>query len=236
MVAYEHIAIRRDNGDGTVSVRLYKFVARSASARSFTAPAGWERQDTSAMAAAATVCKYGDTSGLGDNLLIWPCIRWGWGGFSDPQVYFRDHTPAEWPVRQSVADWNTTVGIDSYWIWQTTACPAASTGKHCVNVYAAPYGSGELAAWTDYQYDDRSNRFIDGTVSIHFNTSKPQGDANMHRSTVCEELGHALGVGHNTDDNEGSCMNQSIGTTVPASDLYPGTNDKGLLTNVVYVD
>jgi hypothetical protein len=31
-------------------------------------------------------------------------------------------------------------------------------------------------------------------------------------------------------------MNQTTGTTVPPSDLYPGSNDKGLLTNVVYVD
>jgi hypothetical protein len=232
---FEHVSIRRVNTDGTVSVRMYTFVAGSAAVRSFTAPPGWVRHGRSASATSAAVCRYGDTLGLGDNTLIYPCVRWGHAGFSDPQVYFRDHTPAAWPVREAVADWNQTVGIDSYWIWNTTACPAASTGKHCVNVYAGAYGTDDLSAWIDYQYDDRSNRFIDGTVKVYFNTSYNHGNANQHRSTACEEIGHALGVGHNTDETEGSCMNQMVGP-VPVSDLHPGSNDRGLLTHVVYPD
>lgn len=156
-----------------------------------------------------------------------PCIAWRFNGWSDPQVYFRDHSGAAWPVDVAVAKWHEAVGIDSYYIWMSTGCPSTSTGKHCVNVYSQWYNNNSLA-WIDYAFDP-SRKFIDGSVAVHLNDRFSLAEDN--RSTVCEELGHALGVGHNYGERDASCMGQ----TIPGPDHpFPGSNDYGLLRYVVY--
>ena len=101
-------------------------------------------------------------------------VRWNKRGFGDPQVYFRDSSGSAWPVSASVTEWNRAVGADSYYIWHANGpCPAASTGKHCVPVTSAYYGSNWIGR---IQYSADANRyFIDGTVKVFLNSSHGPG-------------------------------------------------------------
>jgi len=102
-----------------------------------------------------------------------------------------------------------------------------STGKHCVDVYSEWHNNNSWA-WIDYAFDP-SRKFIDGSVIVHLNDRFSSTEDN--RSTVCEELGHALGVGHNYGERDISCM----GPTIPGPDYPdPGSNDFGLLRYAVY--
>jgi hypothetical protein len=127
-------------------------------------------------------------------------IRWAnTSGFADPQVYFRDHTPARWPVGAAVASWNSgcatngtcsiNPNIDSYHL-TSGSCPA---GRHCVHVYNANYGP----TWSGYAYVvwNSSYYLISGAVNVHFNDYYA-ANANQDRKTACHEIGHALGLGH----------------------------------------
>ncbi|WP_155374426.1 zinc metalloprotease [Catellatospora vulcania] len=155
------------------------------------------------------------------------CIYYSWreNSFADPQVYFRDHTPAEWPVRASVAEWNKARGVDSY--WTTGACPTG--GRHCVNVYAGNYGpnwEGGAVAKT-YMEVDYQVYFVDGTVQIKFNNYYFTA-GQSRRNAACHETGHALGVGHN--DRKWSCMYP----TQAGSSQIPNIYDIALLENYLY--
>jgi hypothetical protein len=181
-------------------------------------------------AALAAPCTWGHAEGF--DATLWPCIRWANNGWSDPQVYFRDWTPANWPVDVSVYEWNKAVGVDSYYIWHTTACPSTSTGKHCVNVYDATCpvpGLANKVGCTDYRITS-GNLFIDGSVKVYLNTAL-DGNGEDNRGTACHELGHALGVGHNQGEKSTSCL----AMTKPGPDnKYPSVEDYGLLKCRVY--
>ncbi|GGJ83915.1 hypothetical protein GCM10010123_12000 [Pilimelia anulata] len=151
-----------------------------------------------------------------------PPIRWTWSGYADPQVYFRDRTPANWPVREAVNGWNRSPGVDSF--WTGGACPRAR--KHCVEVRSGDFGKG-WAGNTTFKMTMGRN-FIDGTVLVRLNDRYANGAADR-RSTACHELGHALGVGHNT--STASCM-YAVDT---ASDpTQPHASDIDLLRRVIY--
>ena len=181
-------------------------------------------------AALAAPCTWGQAQGF--DAAAWPCVRWANNGWSDPQVYFRDWTPANWPVDVSVYEWNKAVGVDSYYMWHTTACPSVSTGKHCVNVYDAtcpvPGLSGKVGC-TDSVITS-GNLFVDGSVKVYLNTAL-DGNGEDNRGTACHELGHALGMGHNMRENGASCMGQSK----PGPDnKYPSAEDFSLLKCRIY--
>ncbi|WP_173085355.1 matrixin family metalloprotease [Phytohabitans rumicis] len=151
-------------------------------------------------------------------------FNWRWNGFSDPQIYFRDHTPAAWPVRASVTEWNRAVGVDSY--WTTGACPTG--GRHCVHVWNADYGDD----WVGHTYMevDSIGFFIDGLVWVELNDRFSSAEDN--RSTACHELGHALGLAHN--GSVSSCMYwQAIAGPDPR---LPLQTDYQVLTNILYRD
>lgn len=153
-----------------------------------------------------------------------PPIRWRWNGFSDPQVYFRDHTPTQWPVSASVSKWHEAVGIDSYWISGGSSCPGG--GRHCVNVYSGNYGAGWRGRAV-YSYDS-SRYFIDGSVRVELNNYYSSSADN--RGNTCHQLGHALGVDHNASTS--SCM---YGSSISGTDpQYPNSSDYNLLRYVIY--
>lgn len=167
-------------------------------------------------------CYYGTAYALESGRC--PAVKWRWNGFDDPQVYFRDHTPSQWPVSASVSKWHEAVGIDSYWISGGTACP--SGGRHCVHVYSGNYGYGWRGR-TLYSYDSY-RYFIDGSVKVELNDYYSNSYDN--RGNTCHQLGHALGVDHNTSTT--SCMySTSISGTDP---MYPNSSDYGLLRYVIY--
>jgi hypothetical protein len=223
----QHVVARRANPDGTTSVSIYR-AAPDVSAEQLYAKL--KAQGVTGLVDPSAPqpldvfqCYYGTAYALESGKC--PAIKWRWNGFSDPQVYFRDHTPARWPVSASVSKWHEAVGIDSYWISGGSSCPGS--GKHCVNVYSANYGATGWKGSTSYQYDS-SRYFIDGTVKVQLNDYYSSTADN--RGTTCHELGHALGVGHNTSTS--SCMySTSISGTDP---MYPNSSDYNLLRYVIY--
>jgi len=226
--------------DGTTSVTILEVPAGSTANQlsaqlKLAGVTGLVEANAGQVSALASTCQYGYALGLEDNPNLWPCVHWNNNGYNDPQVYFRDFTPAEWPVNASVYEWNKAVGVDSYYIWYNSAnCPSTSTGKHCVNVYQGtcpiPGLSGKVGC-TEYSYDLAHN-FIDGTVRVWLNSAL-DGNGEDNRGTTCHELGHALGVGHNQREPEksSSCMGMSI----PGPDHgYPNSEDYNLLKCRVY--
>ncbi len=203
---------------GVTTTALYQSL-RSAGVPGLIDPAARSQQSF-----AAVSCSYGRV----DTLTCSP-VRWNKRGFGDPQVYFRDSTSSAWPVSASVTEWNRAVGADSYYIWHANGpCPAASTGKHCVPVASAYYGSNWIGR-IDYSFD--ANRyFIDGSVRVYLNSS--HGPAEDYRSVACAQLGHTLGIGHNDASN--SCM---YSTRVSGPDArYPNSDDFGLIRYALYPD
>jgi hypothetical protein len=161
---------------------------------------------------------YGEAQYLG-NASCQP-LRWSWGGFSDPQVYFRDHTPSRWPVRDSVTKWNEAVGVDSYHTLST--CPGG--GRHCVHVWNANYGP----TWYGHTYMqfNSSNFFVEGTVVVHLNDYY---SPTLNREVTCHELGHALGLAHN--GHWSSCLFNDPG---PKPARIPNSPDFSVLRNILY--
>jgi len=203
---------------GVTAAALYQSL-RSAGVPGLVDPAAQSQQSIATLR-----CSWGTAEALGCSP-----IRWHKRGFDDPQVYFRDSSGSGWPVNASVTEWNRAVGADSYYIWHANgSCPAASTGKHCVPVTSAYYGSNWIGR-IDYSYD--ANRyFVDGSVRVYLNSS--HGPAEDYRSVACAQLGHTLGLGHNTATN--SCMRS---TRVPGPDArYPNSDDFSLIRYGIYPD
>jgi len=152
-----------------------------------------------------------------------PPIRWTWSGYDDPQVYFRDHTPNGWPVREAVASWNKAIGVDSY--WTISSCPGGS--RHCVDVWADDYGPTGWSGSTTYTITFGRN-FVDGSVRSKLNDWYATSTADR-RTSACHEIGHALGVGHNM--SRSSCM---YGTDSSNDPQQPHRSDFDLLRRVIY--
>lgn len=206
-------------GEGVSAAALYQSL-RNAGVRGLIDPATPSQQSLT-----VGLCGWGTA----ETMECAP-VRWHKRGFGDPQVYFRDSSGSGWPVNASVTEWNRAVGADSYYLWHTSgACPAASTGKHCVPVTSAYYGSSGWIGRIDYTFD--SNRyFVDGSVRVFFNSSL--GPAEDYRSVACAQLGRALGVGRNSASN--SCM-RSVRVAGP-DPRYPNADDFSLIRNALYPD
>jgi hypothetical protein len=149
----------------------------------------------------------------------WCSHAWAYNQFNDPQVYFLDHTPAAYPVTDAVGDWYQSPGIDAYYRWYTQGCPGG--GRHCVDVYAVNspldwYGQTTWAA-----------NAPQGPVKVELN-SRLLGDATQRRKTTCHELGHALGLDHNSSTN--SCLRS--GTVGPGWSVHPSGDDFQVLNQL----
>lgn len=148
----------------------------------------------------------------------WCGHYWEYNSYNDPQVYFLDYTPSGYPVRESVAQWYRSPGIDAYYRWYTSGCP--NTRVHCVPVMRGSLDSGVFGEthWAAYAPQGPANVFISSTI----------GGTSQARKTVCHELGHALGLGHNTSTN--SCMMQ--GQVSLGMSLYPSSQDFEVLNRL----
>jgi hypothetical protein len=150
-----------------------------------------------------------------------PQIHWARNGFGHPQIYFTDHTSSAWPVTAAVPVWNEAQGVDSWYRWAT--CPSTS-GILCVHVYNDSFGANGWVGETDYSYNTSSRNFVDGSVWVWFNDSYSTSAARK-RKTACHELGHALGMGHNS--STGSCL--VSGDYTPSR---PNANDFSLIRDI----
>lgn len=149
----------------------------------------------------------------------WCDHAWAYNGFNDPQVYFLDHTPAGYPVTAAVADWYQSPGIDAYYRWHTQGCPGG--GRHCVHVRVVSSADNWFGrtSWAP--------NAPQGPASVELN-SRLLGDATQRRKTTCHELGHALGLEHNSSTN--SCMRS--GTVGAGWSVRPSGDDFQVLNRL----
>lgn len=108
----------------------------------------------------AYTCNWGTATTLGC-----PQLHWANNGYGHPQVYFVDHTGANWPVDVSTYTWNQAQGIDSTYV--NGSCPGYG-GTHCIDLFDADYGATGWVGLTTYNYDGNQN-LIDGQVYIQLN-------------------------------------------------------------------
>ncbi|OKI41690.1 matrixin family metalloprotease [Micromonospora sp. CB01531] len=170
--------------------------------------------DESDMGALVAACSSGTAR-------TWPSsatcfVRWAYNGYLRPQVYFIDHSGSEWPVGRSVTKWNETSGIDSVYRTPSSGCPGG--GIHCVHVYSGNYGSG-WTGQTSRTLNAAGTYYAGATVQLNTYYS---GTEYERWNTACHELGHVLGLGHNT--STGSCV-----YAYRSSQRYPNTDDFNLL-------
>ncbi|GAA0592785.1 matrixin family metalloprotease [Kribbella sandramycini] len=149
----------------------------------------------------------------------WCSHAWAYNQFNDPQVYFLDHTPAGYPVQAAVGDWYQSPGIDSYYRWHTQGCPGG--GRHCVHVYAV----NSSASW--YGLTTWAPNAPSGPAKVELNT-RLLTNATQRAKTTCHELGHALGLDHNSSTN--SCLKS--GTVGPGWNTHPSNDDFQVLNQL----
>jgi hypothetical protein len=142
---------------------------------------------------------------------------WSYQGLKDPRVYVRDRTPAGYPVRTAVVDWNRFPGVDARYRTYWSSLPS---GRHLVVVRTyTPTSRKEFG----------STRWVAGTqgpVTVSIST-RIRGTTQA-RKTACHEIGHALGLDHN--DSTRSCMHP--GTWHRGLAYRPSSQDGRVLTMV----
>jgi hypothetical protein len=149
----------------------------------------------------------------------WCSHAWAYNQFNDPQVYFLDHTPAGYPVTNAVNDWYQAPGIDAYYRWHTQGCPGG--GRHCVHVYAV----NSAESW--YGLTSWAANAPQGPATVQLNT-RLLGNATQRAKTTCHELGHALGLDHNSSTN--SCLKS--GTVGAGWSTHPSNDDFQVLNQL----
>lgn len=149
-----------------------------------------------------------------------PPSYWSNNGYADPQVRFNDHSSYLWPVDAAVYTWNQTVGIDSYYRWNS--CPFQA-GARCVDVWSGNYGNNGWQGLTQLSYvPGTTYRIAEQGNAVYFNEYYTPAN---YRNTACHELGHALGLAHNISTS--SCLYFQSNNSP-----YPLGDDHNMLTSV----
>ncbi|MCZ7437618.1 matrixin family metalloprotease [Micromonospora sp. WMMC241] len=146
-------------------------------------------------AMAASDCAYGSARS-------WSCpvSYWRNQGWEDPYVRFNDHSGSSWPVSSVVPKWNTVKNIDSEYRWNS--CPTVS-GSRCVDVFSGNYGAGWTGLTTLFYASGSPGAFSNTGAKVQLNDYYDSAAIGGTRNnTTTHELGHALGLGHNTYSND----------------------------------
>jgi Matrixin len=210
-----------ENADGTTTERIFTpapDVTPTELAQSLTAsgvPNVVVRTE-SEIEVQAAACKTGTAR-------TWPSsatcfVRWAKKGQPRPIIHFLDRTSAAWPVGRAVTEWNKVSGIDSI---RRTPAGGCLSSAHCVEVVSANYGK---TGWIGETW-----RHLNDAATYHTNVAVYLNDYYADNETErwiasCHELGHALGLDHNT--SKGSCMYEQL---VSGMSKYPSANDRALI-------
>lgn len=164
-----------------------------------------------------STCSYGTAH----SIQCPPTKKWARNGYTNPQIYYYDHTGSRWPVGTAISTWNQSPNI--HVAWSPSGCPS-NLAYHCVDVSEAHNGANGTYGYTSWQWDPASGYFYNGTVNIQFND-----DMYTNNLTIaCHEIGHSFGMDHN--DSTSSCM-YSVGNLGSSS---PSSSDYSLITAVLY--
>jgi hypothetical protein len=190
------------------------------------------------MSTAATnpnICQYGTA-----RTVTCPVSYWLNNGLNHPNVRFNDHSGSAWPTNTAVYDWNQTQGIDSTYLWNE--CPFKA-GARCVDVNSGNYGPDGSAGYahlhwangaTDSSQAGAQGAFAEQGNWVELNDYYESGkNAQVHEAIVIHELGHVLGLSHNTctcDVMRGTPLDNE---TQPPT--YPSTDDYNQLANLYSV-
>ncbi|MEK6443612.1 matrixin family metalloprotease [Pseudonocardia sp. T1-2H] len=166
---------------------------------------------------------------------------WANNGLNHPNVRFNDHTSSVWPVNTAVYYANQAQGIDSTYLWDS--CPFKA-GARCVDVYSGDYGN---TGWDGFAYLNWPN----GSHTTPTGTTPPYGSgvfseqgnyvqlndyysntSQGHQHVAVHELGHVLGLGHGSGQND--VMNPSFGGA-DHPPLFPSSDEYALLANLYSV-
>jgi hypothetical protein len=125
-----------------------------------------------------------------------PVSFWTNNGYEDPIVRFNDHSSDLWPATNAVYKWNQVPNIDSWYLWNS--CPFMA-GARCVDVLSANYGATTWVGrtWRFYPTSTHHGAFREQGHYVQLNDyHAPVGFTR--NNVVTHELGHVLGLGHNT--------------------------------------
>jgi len=233
---------RHANADGTTTETTYLLGSGTTPAREYaqlTAEGVTDLVDPSKAAAASTSgvvpadpgqCFHGTAFALPGG--VCPPYRWtNTRGLTLPEVWFYDLTGPSWPVDAAVATWNSSSSINV--MYTPNGCPS---GRHCVKVIEAiDSAHPDICGSTTSQNVDSNRHFLDGKVNITFNDyafNHPPGTCfGSKRAAACHEIGHALGMSHNSSATT-SCM---YGTSNSNMSQVPNTDDYWVLAHISYV-
>ncbi|HCT75590.1 MAG TPA: hypothetical protein DGT23_03145 [Micromonosporaceae bacterium] len=165
----------------------------------------------------AAACSYGTAR-------TWPSsatcfVKWSKNGAVRPIIDFVDHSGASWPVGRAVTKWNETSGIDSIYRPKSSGCDGAPA--HCVNVYSGNYGDNGWYGLTSRTLNSAGTYYTGASVKLN---DYYGGSETEKWSSACHELGHVLGLDHNTSNT--SCL---YTPRSPSRSKYPNGNDFTLL-------
>lgn len=144
-------------------------------------------------------------------------VRWSKNGAVRPVIDFVDHSSSKWPVGRAVTEWNKTSGIDSIYRPASSGCDGAPT--HCVSVTSGNYGDTGWVGLTSRSLNSAQTYYTSANVKLN---DYYGGTEAEHWNGACHELGHVLGLDHNT--STGSCLYY-----VRTSQKYPHADDRKLL-------
>ncbi|WP_165942560.1 matrixin family metalloprotease [Micromonospora sp. KC721] len=211
-----------ENADGTVVERLFRpapGVTPAQLAQLLTesgVPNVVIREDDDITAQAAA-CKQGTARTWASSATCF--VKWAKKGNPRPVIHFLDRSSAKWPVGRAVTEWNKASGIDSIYRAPSAGCASSA---HCVEVVSANYGASGWMGETVRHLN--AARTYHTHVSVYLNDHYHNNES-VRWETSCHELGHVLGLGHNT--SKSSCL-----YAYGASDVskYPNSDDRALIT------
>ncbi len=147
--------------------------------------------------------------------------KWSYGAYNDPKVCAEDYTGSTWPVKDARLDWYQAPGIDLYYHYYD----GCSSSYHPVWVYEGNFGT-EWYGQTSYVWTS-STHVYRSSATISLNNQVTPNTYSARRKVACHELGHALGVGHNTSTS--SCM---VNGSNFATAQHPSSQDFTILTKL----